>query len=81
MAGFSDTRQQRDLKILEKKSLLKKKPTKKRITFNENCLKHKLLNANTMQETKMVKGSLHFPYKDYVCEFVHPTHLQLGTYT
>lgn len=80
MAGFSDTRQQRDLKILEKKSLLKK-PTKKRITFNENCLKHKLLNANTTQETKMVKGSLHFPYIDYVCEFVHTTHLQIETYT
>lgn len=31
---------------------------------NENIsLKHKLLNVNTTQETKMVKGSLHFHIK------------------
>lgn len=69
LVGFSDMRRWPDLKMLGKEKFYSQ--TKNWVTFNQNfCLKCKLLNANTTQETKMVKGGFAFSSKHYVCDFV-----------
>lgn len=64
MAWFSDTWQQQDLKMLEKESLFKKqKQNQRKLYLSMKTVRNILLSANTTQETKMVKGSLHFHMK------------------
>lgn len=54
-----------------KKKFLLLKQMKNLITLNQNFyLKYKLLDANTTQKTKMVKGGFAFSFKHYAREYI-----------